>query len=339
MLTGRRTKLAIAVAILIVGVGAAFLFRREEAAEKSTAAKKTASPDVPARSSRGSDLKASPAAEPSLAGRIEPYGWDHKPAERADQTMAERPTPTFPGDSTLGPVASQPTSHERAAPERPASYATTSSGQKALVDNASKRPTVNRPGEKGSAPLPERSSNVFDRFANHGPQPGLTAHGKRHKIIDGDTLAAIAQRYLGAEERYLDLFEHNRDVLATPDLLPIGKELRIPPPDFVRPADPAIESRSTGLTAVAPPVAAPQDFHRAPAPRSTLSASASANPSAQQTYVVQAHDTLALIARKVYGDIGRQSELMAANRQQLRTPQDLRPGMTLVVPAPRRTPE
>jgi nucleoid-associated protein YgaU len=160
--------------------------------------------------------------------------------------------------------------------------------------------------------------------------------GKRHKIIDGDTLTAIANRYLGSEERYLDLFEHNRDVLTHPELLPIGKELRIPPPGFVRAAEPPRPSQSSNLTEVAP-VPGPSDFRRLPQPRSTQPALATTDRAAQQTYVVQAHDTLGLIARKVYGDIARQSELLAANRQQLRTPQDLRPGMTLIVPAAKKS--
>ncbi|MEX2142381.1 MAG: LysM peptidoglycan-binding domain-containing protein [Pirellulales bacterium] len=337
MLTGRRTKLAIAVAILIVGVGAAFLFRREEPAETPTASRKTAASDPSARSSRGSDLKAPPAVEPSLAGRIEPYGWDHKPADVGDQTAAERAATTAQDSgSKLGPVALQPEGNSGGSSlQRPASYRSSAKGAGTQAETSPKRQTVNRPSEPGSAALPARSSGVFERFADHRPLPGAAATGKRHKIIDGDTLAAIAQRYLGAEGRYLDLFEHNRDVLATPELLPIGKELRIPPPDFVRPADSAVESRSTGLSAVAPLVAAPPDAARGPDVSSTPSAFAPPS-SSTETYIVQAHDTLALIARKVYGDIGRQSELMAANRQQLRTPRDLRPGMTLVVPAPRK---
>ena len=30
-------------------------------------------------------------------------------------------------------------------------------------------------------------------------------------------------------DRYLEIFELNRDVLASPDLLPIGRQLKIPP--------------------------------------------------------------------------------------------------------------
>lgn len=50
----------------------------------------------------------------------------------------------------------------------------------------------------------------------------------RHVVADGDTLTNLAVRYLGRAEAYLEIFESNRDVLASPDLLPIGAVLKIP---------------------------------------------------------------------------------------------------------------
>ena len=52
---------------------------------------------------------------------------------------------------------------------------------------------------------------------------------RSHKVVDGDTLAALAQRYLGSAARAQEIFEANRDLLADPELLPIGAELKIPP--------------------------------------------------------------------------------------------------------------
>lgn len=52
---------------------------------------------------------------------------------------------------------------------------------------------------------------------------------RRHKIVDGDTLETLAERYLGHAERAGELFDLNRDVLSNPELLPIGTFLRIPP--------------------------------------------------------------------------------------------------------------
>jgi nucleoid-associated protein YgaU len=66
---------------------------------------------------------------------------------------------------------------------------------------------------------------------------GLVAPSpRRHKIVNGDSLPALAKRYLGSEDRAEQIFEANRDLLSSPDALPIGIELRIPPPDPPKPA-------------------------------------------------------------------------------------------------------
>ena len=331
MLTGRRTKLAIAVAILIIGVGAAFLFRRDEPVQTRKASKKTTPSAVAERSAGTPKAKSAATSEPSFSGHIEPYGWKDRPSDVGHQTATFPP----PGAAKT-PSATSPAPRDRTAAERPASYALSPGSQRMPTDNSPERPPFEIPARSASPAQSERNPTVFDRFATHPPPTSAMAAGKRHKIIDGDSLPAIAKRYLGAAERYLDLFEHNRDVLSNPELLPIGKELRIPPPNFVRAMESPSESRSSNLTAVAPPVAASSDIHRTPERPSNQPMLAASNRAAQQTYVVQAHDTLGLIARKIYGDIARQSELLAANRQQLRTPQDLRPGMTLIVPGARK---
>ncbi len=52
-----------------------------------------------------------------------------------------------------------------------------------------------------------------------------------HKIIDGDSLALLAERYLGSASRAMEIYEANRNVLAHPEILPIGAELKIPRAD------------------------------------------------------------------------------------------------------------
>ena len=50
----------------------------------------------------------------------------------------------------------------------------------------------------------------------------------RHTVADGDTLSQLAVRYYGSAEAYWRIYEANRDVLTSPDLLPIGAVLEIP---------------------------------------------------------------------------------------------------------------
>lgn len=66
---------------------------------------------------------------------------------------------------------------------------------------------------------------------------------RTHRIVDGDTLPALAQRYLGTPDRAREILEANRNVLRDAELLPIGVELEIPP-----------RRRPEGATPEAPPV-------------------------------------------------------------------------------------
>jgi hypothetical protein len=52
---------------------------------------------------------------------------------------------------------------------------------------------------------------------------------RTHTIVDGDTLAALAERYLGSASRADEIYRANRDVLSGPGLLPIGVQLKVPP--------------------------------------------------------------------------------------------------------------
>jgi nucleoid-associated protein YgaU len=296
MPTGRWKKLAIAGAILIVGIGTALVFRREHTAEAPAAAQ---APEALGQSPATRAAQRKPPPEPTLAGRIEPY------------------SPAAPTDSVR---------------EASASF-TTAARDPLQTDSPMKWQTVRRPDESHATAVTQPDRPTVDRILDDSPPAARRlAADVRHKIVDGDTLAAIARRYLGAGERSLELFEYNRDVLVTPELLPIGKELRIPPRDFSPAQSPLTEPRSLNLTAVAPPIATTQKREVVATAPSISTAITAAKPSAQ-TYVVEQHDTLALIARKLYGDISRQGDLLAANRNQLRSPKDLRPGMTLNVPA------
>ncbi len=75
---------------------------------------------------------------------------------------------------------------------------------------------------------------------------------RRHKIVDGDTLGELAQRYLGERRRAMEIFEANRDVLTDPEVLPIGVELTIPPQRAVRAGHPRLLVPPAPLVPVGP---------------------------------------------------------------------------------------
>jgi nucleoid-associated protein YgaU len=182
------------------------------------------------------------------------------------------------------------------------------------------------------SPTGSASSTGSSSSQATGPLVDANAPEQTHKVVDGDTLQNLAQHYLGRANRYLELYEYNRDILKNPEVLPIGAELRIPS---------QVALPSTGNAPVQAP--APSTLIAPLVPVSTVPVSTSPAPngkgalpvaqhSGPRTYTVQVGDNLIDLARKFYGD-GRQAQtLYQANRNVMRTPNDLRPGMVLAVP-------
>jgi LysM repeat protein len=49
-----------------------------------------------------------------------------------------------------------------------------------------------------------------------------------HRVEAGDTLSSISRRYYGTPNRWMEIFEANRDRMASPNSLRVGMEIRIP---------------------------------------------------------------------------------------------------------------
>jgi nucleoid-associated protein YgaU len=74
------------------------------------------------------------------------------------------------------------------------------------------------------------SAGLSAAFAPLSPAPISAADKPRsHIVVDGDSLAKLAGRYLDDPHRAAEIFDLNRQVLRSPELLPIGAELAIPP--------------------------------------------------------------------------------------------------------------
>ncbi len=57
-----------------------------------------------------------------------------------------------------------------------------------------------------------------------------TSYFHVHKVSKGENLSVIAKKYLGGANKYMDIFNANKDILKNPDLIQIGQELKIPFP-------------------------------------------------------------------------------------------------------------
>jgi nucleoid-associated protein YgaU len=61
--------------------------------------------------------------------------------------------------------------------------------------------------------------------ANRSPAP---PSDQKYTVREGDNLSKLASKFLGSRDKYLVLYEHNRDVLENPDAIRPGMTLKIP---------------------------------------------------------------------------------------------------------------
>ena len=93
-----------------------------------------------------------------------------------------------------------------------------------LAEDASNR-TSAKPTK--SKPHVTDSSSQADNQPT-ASRPPVAAPPRRHRIVEGDTLPRLAEKYLGSRDRYLELYQVNSEVLFDPRLIPIGVEIVIP---------------------------------------------------------------------------------------------------------------
>jgi len=125
-----------------------------------------------------------------------------------------------------------------------------------------------------------------------------------HVVRDGDDLTGIANRLYGHPGAAEAIWSANRDRLADPNLLPIGLELRLPPSW----TPPATRTGQPTATAVIEPARRPAKVRVAPG------------------------ESLETLAVRYYGDRSVAGRLWEANRDQLRNPALIVPGMELRLP-------
>jgi nucleoid-associated protein YgaU len=326
-------KLALAMLLLVGGAVGAFMFRKAPTAADASGDTLTAGP--PSRVELPLEAWEEPEVEPHLVGRIDTL-------DAADTAPGAGPwhADTNSGDRLAGdPLASD---LMPGADDMPAA---------APWHQAERSGGI--PGRRTSA----RSGSAAEA-GNRGPLP------RTHRIVDGDTLSGLATKYLGRADRFGEIYEANRDVLRSPDVLPLGAMLKIPsaeepPPMQIGPMVPLSPTPQ-----VAPPAAAPnapaapsaasgaQSIVVSSMPTAISSATSSGSGDATTSgnsalrpltspatagghtrlYRVQEGDTLTAIARRYFGDANRHLAILEANRDQLPDAAALRAGMVLVIP-------
>jgi len=205
------------------------------------------------------------------------------------------------------------------------------------------------------------------RSAPQGPPIQRSSVPATYVVRDGDDLTGIALTIYGHAGAATAIWEANRERLPDPQLLPIGLALRLPP-SWSLPAsamspsgaaggsiEPAyasragarlgVMSRETAVPQSVPPAVSPGSnraaelawLQRPAAPESsaTLPPSLAATPvpgNRPATVRVGVADSLETIADRFYGDRGMAVRIWQANRDRLRSPDLIVPGLELRLP-------
>jgi pyruvate dehydrogenase E2 component (dihydrolipoamide acetyltransferase) len=229
-MTRKKLKLVAAGLVLAAGVAVAVAFFRQPETP-SSAASPGPSDNVVLRE------KFDPRAEdegatPHLSGRI----------EAAQAPAVATPPAAGPGASNAPPAATAPHVADRYRPLLAAEAGETAD------------PFL---GAAGATPgTPTR------------PSPRRAPY-RRHVVRDGDTLAGLAERYLGRPDRRSEILALNREVLRSSEVLPIGAVLRIPP------AEPA--AAAPAPAPLVPTPAGPGEPPLVPVPEPTESTAAASD--------------------------------------------------------------
>lgn len=186
----RDTKIGLALAILLIGFAGALCFPRHSAV------------DVSALELEGAD-------ELDAAIELLPV---RAYTERGTKSLldvveltapaASGPAPFSPGDLQFQPGRT---------PE-----------QVAIVPNPI--PSTN----PDTLPTNDRPDGPHGRSVSTPKSTASPADVQFHVVQPGETLSAIASRYLGSAAKFPEIFEANRDVLDSPDDLKLSMKLRIP---------------------------------------------------------------------------------------------------------------
>jgi nucleoid-associated protein YgaU len=71
-------------------------------------------------------------------------------------------------------------------------------------------------------------AKAADLTADIGVDANLKAPAKVYEVVAGDTLSKIAKKYYGDANKYMKIFDANKDQLTDPNKIKVGQKLKIP---------------------------------------------------------------------------------------------------------------
>ncbi len=232
--------------------------------------------------------------------------------------------PRTPGDTTATrpPAPGAPDAGEGASDDAPGTAPGTSATGADPVRNprdVSARSSDDRlaDGRRAKMPVAGRPARTEVGFSGRRPSPRgtrLPAGARTHVIAQGDTLAILAEQYYG-KQSYADYLMQVNPGL-NPKRLIVGTRILVP--------------QTPGDTSVINPIGGPSHAARE---RSAPAASPAPPTASGETYTVKGGDSLWRIAKASLGDESRWREIFELNKDQLTSPDRLRVGQVLKLPA------
>lgn len=186
----RDLKIGISLCLLMFGVVGALMFRREQPAVKAQG--------LQVKTARQLDQRiAQRARMPYMTGEIESDEAEADASKKQDGAHSVHLQPSLHTEGDDEPVAAPLAGIGQQTTRR-----TAGNGSRNLNDPASPRVVAE----------------------------GIVAGPQTHAIQSGDTLSSLAEKYLGSQKRFQEIFDANRDLLTSPDRLPEGVVITIPSP-------------------------------------------------------------------------------------------------------------
>lgn len=161
------------------------------------------------------------------------------------------------------------------------------------------------------------------------------AKRKRTYIVKkGDTLSEISSRELGSAKLFMKIFKANRNVLKSPNILPIGAKLVLPdvPGQRATAAAPAPQQPHGSVELEDAASSIPRSLSLKSTKGSLESVVDRQKVTYGYAYRVGRGETVYSIARKVYGDERRASDILTANADLIGDPDNIPTGLRIRLP-------
>jgi nucleoid-associated protein YgaU len=232
-------KIILVTVVLAVGLGAAMMFRKPRGTQPpaepvpsrvtfrdDAGVQKVQDGSADAAPRQGVPLPPELQAEPQQVERPLPVAAPELPAIRVTESVAPVAPPMEPLEPPVMPR--QPRLHDDPVPRIPAAFdRLTRPELPSLGEEEMERRRFSNTNPTPPAP---RREPATAHVAVSSPLPARVEPPamRVHVISNGDTLTRLAQRYLGNENRYREIYDLNRNVLDSPEVLPLGVKLKIP---------------------------------------------------------------------------------------------------------------